>query len=81
MRRVSIVLVAVLMYAAAGAYGQAPASHAAPILASLAGRWEGSGTILGLPARLQLEWSPTLADRFVRLTHVSHIGAEPKRVP
>ena len=47
-------------------------------LAFLAGRWEGTGTILGQPARAELEWTTVLAGRFSRLIWVSHIGAAPK---
>lgn len=60
-----------------------PAVHAQPapamgVLAELEGRWEGTGTILGQPSRVQMEWTPALDARFVRLTFVSHIGPEPK---
>jgi hypothetical protein len=48
------------------------------VLAELEGRWEGTGTILGLPSRVQMEWARALEARFVRLTFVSHIGPEPK---
>jgi hypothetical protein len=48
-----------------------------PMLTFMTGRWEGTGTILGQPARVELEWTPVLGDRFARLTWVSHIGAAP----
>ena len=49
-----------------------------PRLTFMTGRWGGTGTILGQPARVELEWAPVLGDRFARLTWVSHIGAAPK---
>jgi hypothetical protein len=49
-----------------------------PLLTFMTGRWAGTGTILGQPARVELEWTPVLGDRFARLTWVSHIGAAPK---
>ena len=48
------------------------------LLAALTGRWEGTGTILDQPARAEMEWTPVLSGRFVRLTWVSHIGQAPK---
>ena len=60
----------------------APGQSAPPaptrVLAELEGHWEGTGVILGQPSRVQMDWARTLADRFARLTFVSHIGAEPK---
>ena len=56
----------------------APTPPVADPLAFLAGRWEGTGTILGQPARAELEWTAVLGGRFSRLTWVSHIGAAPK---
>lgn len=63
----------------ASAVAQSPGS--APqdsVLSRLAGRWEGTGTILGQPAQVRMEWAPVLAERFVRLTFESHIGAAPR---
>ena len=58
-----------------------PASATLPpdaLITFMTGRWEGAGSILGQPARVELEWAPVLGDRFARLTWVSHIGAAPK---
>jgi hypothetical protein len=49
-----------------------------PMLTFMTGRWEGAGTILGQSARVELDWTAVLGDRFARLTWVSHIGAAPK---
>jgi hypothetical protein len=49
-----------------------------PMLTFMTGRWEGTGTILGQPARVELDWRSVLGDRFARLTWVSHIGAAAK---
>jgi hypothetical protein len=49
-----------------------------PIHDLLAGRWAGSGTILGQPSRVELAVERVLAGRFTRLTWVSHIGEGPK---
>jgi hypothetical protein len=44
----------------------------------LAGVWTGSGTILGQPSTVEMQWTPVLEGRFVRLTFASHIGLPPK---
>ncbi len=44
----------------------------------LDGAWTGSGTILGQPSTVDLQWTPVLEGRFVRLTFSSHIGPAPK---
>jgi len=49
-----------------------------PIVDFMTGRWEGTGTILGQPARAKLDWTPVLGGRFARLTWLSHIGVAPK---
>lgn len=49
-----------------------------PMLTFMTGRWAGTGTILGQPARVELEWTGVLDGRFARLTWVSHIGTAPK---
>jgi hypothetical protein len=78
---VAIAVVATLIgSAAATAQGpQAPPLTAQDALvAKLVGRWDGTGTILGQPSRVQMEWTPVLGGRFVKLTFESHIGAPPK---
>lgn len=67
-------LVVAVCAAAASLSAQSP-TPPDPLIAFLTGRWEGTGTILGQPARVELEWAPVLGDRFARLTWVSHIGA------
>jgi hypothetical protein len=48
------------------------------LMSQLDGAWRGSGTILGQPSRVEMQWQPALDGRFVRLTFVSHIGPEPR---
>lgn len=45
-----------------------------PLLTRLVGVWSGEGTVLGQPARVRMEWAPTLDDAFVRLTFVNEMG-------
>lgn len=52
----------------------------ADLLAKLLGTWAGSGTILGQPSTIELQWARVLDGRFIRLTHTSRIGAAPKTV-
>ncbi len=63
---------------ARAASAQSAPPVAAGVLAELEGHWAGTGVILGQPSRVQMDWAPVLANRFARLTFVSHIGAEPK---
>ncbi len=72
----ALVLAACLSTASLVAQSAAPAPD--PLISFLTGRWEGTGTILGQPARVELEWAPVLGDRFARLTWVSQIGPAPK---
>jgi hypothetical protein len=55
---------------------QAAASD--PLLARLVGVWTGTGTVLGQPARVHMEWAPTLDGSFVRLMFVNDIGPADK---
>ena len=71
-RTVSLLLLALTTTAAAAA--DQPAASPLGVLAALEGRWEGTGTILGQPSRVEIEWSRTLEARFMKLTFVSHIG-------
>lgn len=49
-------------------------------LARLAGVWQGAGTVLNQPARIEMAWTPTLDGRFMKLTFVNHMGrAEPRQ--
>ena len=58
----------------------APPDRAAAtaMLERLAGSWTGSGTILGQSSTVDMQWTPVLDSRFVRLTVASHIGPPPK---
>lgn len=49
-----------------------------PLHDRFAGRWAGTGTILGQPSRVELTVERTLDGRFTRLVWVSHIGPPPK---
>lgn len=61
---------------------QAPAvpdrAAATALLARLDGAWTGTGTILGQASSVEMQWTPVLGGRFVRLTFASHIGPPPK---
>jgi hypothetical protein len=71
--------VATLFGIATSAVTQAPDAGAQdPVVARLVGRWEGTGTILGQPSQVKMEWARVLGDRFLKLTFESHIGAPPK---
>lgn len=74
-------LAAALLLAAMSA-PQPPATTdraaATAFLERLAGEWTGSGTILGQASTVEMQWTPTLGRRFVRLTFASHIGPAPK---
>ena len=53
------------------------AQDAAPVLEHWLGEWRGPGTNSGAPAKLLLNWERALGGRFVRLTLVNEIGAQP----
>lgn len=57
---------------------QSADGRAAALLARLTGDWRGSGTILGQASTVEMQWTPVLEGRFVRLTFTSHIGPAPK---
>lgn len=64
-----------------GVHGQTappPPTPAASMLSRLSGTWAGSGTILGQASTVEMQWTPVLDGRFVRLTWLSHIGPPPK---
>ena len=46
-----------------------------PLLGKLEGEWSGEGTVLQMPARVQLTWEWTLDGRFLRLTFVNQMGS------
>lgn len=71
---------ALLLAAVADPQPAAPPDRAAAtaILERLAGAWQGSGTILGQASTVEMQWTPVLDGRFVRLTFTSHIGPAPK---
>jgi hypothetical protein len=75
-----VLLVLVVLTAGRTTAGQPPSTSLPPdpMLTFMTGRWEGTGTILGQPARVELDWTAVLGDRFARLTWVSHIGAAEK---
>jgi len=81
MRRNILTIAAVLMAAAlAQAQRAMPPERVAAmgVLARLDGTWTGTGTILGQASRVEMQWTPVLDGRFVRLTFTSHIGPAPK---
>jgi hypothetical protein len=49
-----------------------------PLLVQLAGAWSGQGMVLGMPARLEMEWTWTLNRQFLRLTFRNVMGDAPK---
>lgn len=44
-------------------------------LARLVGAWQGAGTVLNQPARIEMGWAWTLDGQFLRLTFVNDMGA------
>jgi hypothetical protein len=58
-------------------FAQEPAASAP--LERWLGEWRGTGTTNGASAQLNLKWERALGERFVRLTLVNDIGAEPTR--
>ena len=61
------------------ATGQPVAQEAVPTppLEQWLGEWRGTGTTNAASARLNLKWERALGGRFVRLTLLNEIGAEP----
>jgi hypothetical protein len=51
--------------------GSAPDS----LLTRLHGRWQGSGTVLEMPAAVDLAWEWTLDRQFLRLTFANQMGS------
>lgn len=87
MRRCAVVLVAFVTVATVSSAAResltleqstTTVEPAAALLARLVGAWTGTGTILGQPSTVELQWTPVLDGRFVRLTFTSHIGPPPK---
>ena len=74
--RLAAALLTLALSASPDAQTTAPSPDAIHDL--LAGRWAGSGTILGQPSRVELAVERVLDGRFTRLTWVSHIGPAPK---
>lgn len=74
----SVIALALVTSASLGAQSTESRTAAAALLARLAGDWRGTGTILGQASTLELQWTPVLDGRFVRLTFTSHIGPAPK---
>ncbi len=78
MRPIAAALLAAACVTASADTQPAPSTADDALLTALTGRWAGTGTILGQPARAEMEWVPVLSGRFMRLTWVSHIGQAPK---
>lgn len=66
MSNLSIVLALVLAVA--------QSSTQDPLLTRFSGRWEGEGTVLKLPSKVQLTWEWTLDRQFLRLSFVNQMG-------
>ena len=45
-----------------------------PLLGKMAGHWAGEGTVLKVPATVQLTWEWTLDGQFLRLNFVNQMG-------
>ena len=45
-----------------------------PLLGRMAGQWAGEGTVLKMPAKVQLTWEWTLDGQFLRLTFINQMG-------
>ncbi len=78
MSRLVFALSCLLMLGPPAAGAQEPSGDVPDLLARLEGAWSGDGTILGQPAKVEMQWEPVLDRAFLRLTWVSHIGAAPK---
>jgi hypothetical protein len=75
--RLQSVAALVLVFAVALPLTRPQAQDAAPFLEQWLGDWRGPGTNNGAPAQLHLLWERALGARFVRLTLVNDIGAQP----
>jgi hypothetical protein len=77
----AVTAAALLLTFAADRAGRTFAQEPAPSrpLEQWLGEWRGTGTTSGAPAQLNLKWERALGGRFVRLTLVNEIGAEPTR--
>ena len=74
-------LLVLMLWSVAGPLGAQPTPRSPvpdPLHELVAGRWQGEGTILGQPARVELTIERVLDGRFTRLLWVSHIGPPPK---
>lgn len=81
MRSAPLVLLALTLTLAPPLWAQSappPSAPPDPIHDLFAGQWEGSGTILGQPSRVELTVERALDGRFTRLLWTSHIGPPPK---
>lgn len=47
-------------------------------LSRLEGRWSGTGTVLGQPSKIEMEWSWTLGGQFFYLTFRNEMGSADK---
>ncbi len=52
----------------------APAPALDALLSRLEGRWHGAGTVLEMPAAVELTWEWTLDRQFLRLTFANRMG-------
>ena len=48
------------------------------LLVQLEGKWHGTGTVLGQPSKIEMEWSWQLDGQFIRLTFHNTLGSAPK---
>jgi hypothetical protein len=76
MARPSLIAAAALLVLQAAVSSQSTAAD--PFLSRLEGQWNGEGTVLGQPSRIEMEWSWTLNGRFLRLTFRNTMGIAPK---
>jgi hypothetical protein len=78
MRLLLALIVATTAATPLGGQSMPPPPAPDPIFDLFAGRWEGTGTILGQASRAELTVERVLDGRFTRLLWLSHIGAPPK---
>lgn len=48
-----------------------------PLLANLAGKWSGTGTVLNQPSNVEMEWTWELGGQFLKLTFTNAMGTPP----
>jgi hypothetical protein len=75
--RIQSVAAVLLAFVVTLPIARSQAQDAAPFLEQWLGDWRGPGTNNAAAAQLHLNWERTLGGRFVRLTLVNDIGAQP----